>query len=88
MCSQLYSCWLPHKLMSSLRRSRECHGHMTSRWGVTGDASASNKHERGQAGDMGDGLLEPVHRRMEGKGGGSCLEWVLPTNREQVMTEK
>lgn len=53
---------------------------------VTGDASASNNRKRGQARDMGEGELEPVHRRMEGKGSSSCLEWVLPNNQGQGMT--
>lgn len=53
---------------------------------MTGDASASNNRKRGQARDMGEGELEPVHRRMEGKGSSSCLEWVLPNNQGQGMT--
>lgn len=35
---------------------------------MTGDANASSDHKRGQVRDMGEGELEPVHRRMEGKG--------------------
>lgn len=58
-----------------------CHGHMKSRWAVTGNASASNNHKRAQARDMGEGEMEPVHREMEGKGNNSCLEWALPANQ-------
>lgn len=58
---------------------------------MTGDANASNGHKRGQARDMVEGELEPVHRRMEGKGKEGkqlMLGVVLPSNQGQGMTGK
>lgn len=51
---------------------------------MTGDAKASNGHKRGQARDMAEGELEPVHRRMEGKGREAAHAWSGPSHQPRA----